>query len=69
MGYLQQFARFGAGRVLNNPEGLEHIPEMVADYCADPAALERLWHEADPVQLDEVLFRPHAVRLPDPCAY
>ena len=69
MGYLQQFARFGAGRVLDRPESIEHIPEMVADYRADPATLERLWHAADPVQLDEVLFGRHAVRLPDPCAY
>jgi len=69
MGYLRQFARFGVGQVLNTPESIEHIPEMVADYRADPAALERLWHEADPVQLDEVLFGRHPVRLPDPCAY
>ncbi len=69
MGYLRQFARFGAGRVLAEPGRLEHIPEMVADCRADPVALTRLWHEADPVQLDEVLFGRRQVRFPDPCVY
>jgi len=67
MGYLQQFARFGVGRVLNTPEEIEQIPRMVADYRPDPAALGRLWHGADPARLDEILFGTRQVRL-DPCA-
>ena len=69
MGYLRQFASFGVGRVLAEPGSLEHISEMVADHRADPVALARLWHEADPVQLDEVLFGRRQVRFPDPCVY
>jgi hypothetical protein len=67
MGYLQQFARFGVARVLNTPEEIEQIPEMVAGYRFVPATLERLWHEADPTQLDEILFGTRPVRLA-PCA-
>jgi hypothetical protein len=63
MGYLQQYARFGVGRVLNAPAEIEDIPRMVADYRADPAALDRLWHKADPVQLDEIMFGTRQVRL------
>jgi hypothetical protein len=68
LGYLQQFARYGAGRVLDTPESIEQIPEMVAGYRADPAAIERLWHEGDPAQLDEIMFGTRQVRFPHPCA-
>ncbi len=68
LGYLQQFARFGVGRVLDTPESIEQIPEMVAGYRADPAAIERLWHEGDPAQLDEIMFGTRQVRSPRPCA-
>jgi hypothetical protein len=69
MGYLRQFARFGVGQVLTTPESLEQIPAMVANYRAEPAALARLWHEADPAQLDEVLFGRRQMRFQDPCVY
>lgn len=55
LGYLQQFGRFGVGRVLNTPDSIEQIPEMVAGYGSVPST-ERLWHEADPAQLDEIMF-------------
>lgn len=54
-GYLQQFERFGVGRVLDTPESIEQIPEMVAGYRSVPST-ERIWHEADPTQLDEIMF-------------
>lgn len=56
VGYLRQFARYGAGRILNTPESIEQIPEMVAEYRTNPAALQRLWREADPAKLDDTLF-------------
>jgi hypothetical protein len=68
LGYLQQFARFGVGRVLNAPESIEQIPEMVAGYRVNPAAIERLWHEGDPAQLDEIMFGTRQARSPHPCA-
>lgn len=67
-GYLQQFARFGVGQVLKTPESIEQIPEMVAAYRVDPAAMKRLWHQADPVQLDEAMFGTRQLRFPHPCA-
>jgi len=68
LGYLQQFAHFGVGQVLNTPESIEQIPEMVAGYRAAPAAMKRLWHEADPAQLDETMFGTRQLRFPRPCA-
>ena len=59
LGYLQQFARYGAGRVLNTPEAIEHIPEMVAEYQTNPAVLQRLWRDADPIDLEQILFGMH----------
>jgi hypothetical protein len=55
LGYLQQFERFGVGRVLNTPDSMEQIPEMVAGY-GSVSSTERIWHEADPAQLDEIMF-------------
>lgn len=68
LGYLQQFARFGVGRVLDAPESLEQIPEMVAAHRADPVVIARLWHAADPAQLDEIMFGNRQMRSPHPCA-
>jgi hypothetical protein len=55
LGYLQQFERFGVGRVLTTPDSIEQIPELVDGYGSAPAT-ERLWHEADPARLDEIMF-------------
>ena len=69
MGYLQQFARYGAGRVLASPVDIERIPETIADWRVDPAVIARLWQEVDSKQLDEILFGHHKVRSSDPCAF
>jgi hypothetical protein len=65
-GYLQQFERFGVGRVLNTPESLEEIPEMVAGYRSVPS-MERIWHQANPAQLEEIMFGTRQLRVPHPC--
>jgi peptidoglycan/xylan/chitin deacetylase (PgdA/CDA1 family) len=65
MGYLQQFARFGAGQVLNTPQSIEKIPEMVAEYKTNPAALQRLWQGADRTQLEKIMFGPQPARFPN----
>jgi hypothetical protein len=67
MGYLQQFARFSVAHILNSPEEIEQIPEMVAAYQFAPATLARLWHAADPTELDEIMFGTREARLA-PCA-
>lgn len=65
-GYLQQFARFGVAQVLNSADDIERIPQMVSDFRPDPAKLQRIWHEADSSQLDEIVFATPRARL-NPC--
>jgi hypothetical protein len=55
-GYLQQFARFGAGIKMHSPDELNSIPEMVASYRPDPCTIKQLWSPADPDLLDKTLF-------------
>lgn len=55
MGYLQQLARFGVAQVLDIPQSIEQIPEIVAGHRSLPSP-DRIWHEADPIQLDEIMF-------------
>lgn len=66
-GYVQHFARYGVGLVLNSPDQVANIPAMVSTYRPDPTALDRLWHEADISRLDEIMFGTRQPRL-HPCA-
>jgi hypothetical protein len=52
--------------VLNTPESLEEIPEMVAGYRSVPS-MERIWHQANPAQLEEIMFGTRQLRVPHPC--
>jgi len=63
MGYLQQFSRFGVAQVLERPNEITQIPELVANFRQDAATLERLWHAADSTQLEQILFRPQSAHL------
>ena len=65
MGYLQQFERFGVAQVLQAPEEIERIPELVAGYRFASATSERLWHAADLASLDQILFGVSTVRSAD----
>lgn len=67
MGYLQQYARFGAAQVLACPLEIERIPELVAAYKPDPVILDRLWHQGDAAELGQVMFGTQQARL-DRCA-
>lgn len=66
-GYLEQFARFGVAEVLRSPDELVRIPQMIAGFRPDPAKLQRIWREADPSQLYEIMFSNRQARL-NPCA-
>jgi len=68
MGYLQQFARFKVAQVLGAPDSIKQIPEMVANYKPDAVAMDRLWYEVDPAQLEQIMFGTREVCSPDPCA-
>jgi hypothetical protein len=66
LGYLEQFARFGAAMVLNAPEDIERIPQRVAEFRPDPASMQRLWHDADPAHLEDLMFGARQART-NPC--
>jgi hypothetical protein len=56
VGYLRQFARFGLAHVLDAPERIEQIPEIADNWRISPEALQRIWHQADPAELELLLF-------------
>lgn len=66
-GYMQQFARFGAGSVLAQPQDIMTLPRSVDEFRADPAKIQRLWQAADTAVLDEILFGSSEVRSRDIC--
>jgi len=55
-GYLPQFARYGVAQVLEKPESLDSIPELVATYRSDAQTVDKLWHPADRERLEKILF-------------
>jgi hypothetical protein len=66
-GYMRQFARFGAGLVLEKPQDILSIPQRVVPSERDAAKIRRLWQVADNAVLDQILFGSNAVRSPDIC--
>lgn len=65
-GYLEQFARFDVAQVLRSPEDIKHIPQLVSNFRPDPARVRRIWREADPRELDQIMFGARQPRL-NPC--
>ena len=55
-GYVQQYARFGIGRILKSADGLSEIPSLLKDNAAaltaDPS---KIWHPIDPAELRSLL--------------
>jgi hypothetical protein len=62
-GYLEQFARYGVAEVLQSPEDIDRIPQMVADYRPDPARRQRIWQAVSPKRLDALLFAERQARV------
>ena len=54
-GYMQQFACYGAGILLQSPDDLQRIPEHVSGYQPDHGINARLWHNAAPGQLEAII--------------
>jgi hypothetical protein len=52
-GYLQQFAKFGAGKELSSAEELSHIPAMLEDFPETRA--EAFWQPVAPERLGSLL--------------
>jgi hypothetical protein len=66
-GYMRQFARFGAGSVLEKPQDILSIPQRIVGFEPDPAKIRRLGQAADNASLDQMLFGSSGVRSTDIC--
>jgi capsule polysaccharide modification protein KpsS len=62
-GYAPQFARFGVGRMLETPDDLLCIPEMLSAAIPSPDAASRLVQAIAPRALSDVLCQPQASGL------
>jgi hypothetical protein len=67
LGYMRQFARFGAGSVLEKPQDILSIPQRIAEFEPASAKIRRLWQVADMASLDQILFGTSEVPAPDIC--
>jgi len=62
-GYAPQYARFGVGRMLETPDDLLRIPEMLCAAIPAPDTASRLVQEISPRALSEVLCQTQASSL------
>jgi hypothetical protein len=67
-GYMQQFARFGAGILLESPDEILTMPQRIEQFRPDASALQRLWKSVDDVRLDEIMFGAMQVPRAIKCA-
>ncbi len=62
-GYAPQYIRFGVGRMLENPDDLLGMPDMVCAVMTRPDTAPRLVRPISPEVLSEVLCQPSASGL------
>jgi hypothetical protein len=62
-GYAPQYARFGVGRMLETPDDVLRIPEMLCAAIPSPDTASRLVQAIAPRELSEVLCQPQASGL------
>jgi hypothetical protein len=67
-GYMQQFARFGAGILLETPDEILSIPQKLADVKSDRSRIQHIWHSVDDAHLDQIIFQPTHLPSFDKCA-
>jgi len=67
-GYMQQFAKFGVGIVLDSPDQILTIPQRLKEFRPDPSKIKKLWQPADSDRLDEIMFGNNRVFTADKCA-
>jgi hypothetical protein len=56
-GYMEQFARFGAGHILKSPQGIAEIPRLLKDYSIDERTVRNLCEPIAPGRLRELLSK------------
>jgi hypothetical protein len=61
-GYVQQFERFGAGIVLDNPQQISDIPFLLKSQAMKSSPQARLWQTIEPDRLRELLSGNHSLR-------
>jgi capsule polysaccharide modification protein KpsS len=57
-GYAPQYSRFGVGRMLNYPDELLRIPDILIEAMPTPKIASRLTQPISPDVLSDVLFGP-----------
>jgi len=62
-GYAPQYARFGVGQMLEAPDDLLNIPEMLASAIPADGLRERLLQAIHPDEFEEILCRPARATL------
>ena len=75
LGYMQQFARFGAGVMLETPDEILSIPqrptisqEMEFRQDSASAKIRRIWQPVNHARLDQIMFRPTPALSSTKCA-
>ena len=53
-GYIEQFSRFGVGRVLKSVAEISDIPGFVENYSVNPELARDLWQPISPARLQEL---------------
>ena len=56
-GYIEQFARFGAGRILTSAQDIAGIPQILKDYSVDEQIARNLWEPVAPERLRDLLSK------------
>ena len=64
LGYMQHFARFGAGILLQTPEDILTIPQRLIEFKTD-SSIRRFWQPVDAKGLDEIMFGTSPVFSPN----
>lgn len=67
-GYMQQFAKFGVGMMLDAPEQILSIPERLAAFQPNGLKIRRIWQAADDQRLDQILFGTSGFLTSTKCA-
>jgi hypothetical protein len=67
-GYMQQFARFGVGHLLDSPGQVLSIPQRLVEFVPDRSTIRKLWQTTDDLHLDQLLFGTSGVLTPTKCA-
>lgn len=59
-GYLRQYAKFGVGHILNSPNEMQNIPQLLTNWGkCESAARGKIWQTIGPAELRNLLSGSH----------